>query len=195
MTTCVDIVPYIVSYIEYDISSLITVVACRLSADSVECEERRTLISICSSLLGLLLIRATPSLRQCPQALCRTTAWLQVRSTSLTRTGRHTLSCVGFLPNWLSGLGPTFATIWVFLAFPAKQGALWTAAELNAIITGNLVGGPHGHLRTFGCIQWESDLFNGRPKARCYPFDIQGHRFRNRNPKVRYTFHIYRIPI
>ena len=37
--------------------------------------------------------------------------------------------------------------------------------------------------------------FNGRPKARCYPFDIQGHRFRNRNPKVRYTFHIYRIPI
>ncbi len=26
-------------------------------------------------------------------------------------------------------------------------------AELNTIITGNLVGGPHGHLRTFGCIQ------------------------------------------
>ena len=81
------------------------------------------------------------------------------------------------------------------LDIPAKRGALWTADELNAIITGNLVGGPHGHLRTFGCIQWESDLFNGRPKARCYPFDIQGHRFRNRNPKVRYTFHIYRIPI
>jgi hypothetical protein len=37
---------------------------------------------------------------------------------------------------------------------------------------------------TFGCIQWECDLFNGRPKARCYPFNIQGHRFRNKNPKV-----------
>ena len=29
------------------------------------------------------------------------------------------------------------------LGIPAKQGALWTAAELNAIITGNLVGGMH----------------------------------------------------
>ena len=67
---------------------------------------------------------------------------------------------------------------------PAKQGDLWTAAELNAIITGNLVGGPYGHLHTFGCIQWECEVFNGRPKARCYPFDMDGHRFRNKNPKV-----------
>ena len=68
-----------------------------------------------------------------------------------------------------------------------KQGPLWTAAVLNSIITGNLVGGPHGHLHSFGCIQWEraSDLFQGRPKARCYPFDIQGHQFRNKNPKVK----------
>ena len=28
------------------------------------------------------------------------------------------------------------------------------------------------------------ELFNGRPKARCYPFDIEGHRFRNKNQKV-----------
>jgi hypothetical protein len=34
-----------------------------------------------------------------------------------------------------------------------KQGPLWTAEELYAIITGNLVGGPHGHLHTFGCIE------------------------------------------
>jgi hypothetical protein len=70
------------------------------------------------------------------------------------------------------------------LNIPDKQGPLWTAAELNAITTGNLVGGPHGHLRTFGCIQWENELFNGRPKARCYPFNIQGHRFRLKNPQV-----------
>ncbi len=65
------------------------------------------------------------------------------------------------------------------LNIPDKQGPLWIAVDLNAIITGNLVGGPHGHLHTFECIQWENDLFNGRPKARCYPFDIRGHRFRH----------------
>ena len=70
------------------------------------------------------------------------------------------------------------------LNIPPKQGSLWTAAELNAIIINNLVDSPHGHLRTFGCIQWESDMFNGRPKARCYPFNIPGHRFRNKNPQV-----------
>ena len=70
------------------------------------------------------------------------------------------------------------------LGIPQKQGSLWTASELNAIITGNLIGGDHGHLQTFGCIQWECELFNGRPKALCYPFDIDGHRFRNKNPQV-----------
>jgi hypothetical protein len=70
------------------------------------------------------------------------------------------------------------------LGIPPKQGPLWTAAELNSIIIHNLVGGSHGHLHTFCCIQWECDLFNGRPKARCYPFNIPGHRFRNKNPQV-----------
>ena len=36
------------------------------------------------------------------------------------------------------------------LDIPAKQGALWTAADLNAIITCNPVGSPHDHLHTFG---------------------------------------------
>ena len=35
-----------------------------------------------------------------------------------------------------------------------------------------------------GAIQWECELFVGRPKARCYPFDLPKHRFRGRNPKV-----------
>ncbi len=45
------------------------------------------------------------------------------------------------------------------LNIPDKKGLLWTTVELNTnytIITGNLVGGPHGHLYTFGCIQWEN---------------------------------------
>ena len=50
----------------------------------------------------------------------------------------------------------------------------------------NLVGGNHGHLHTFGCIQWECELFKGRPKAQCYPFDIQGHHFWNKNPQVHF---------
>jgi hypothetical protein len=75
------------------------------------------------------------------------------------------------------------------LNIPDKEGPLWTAEELNAIITGNLVGGPHGHLHTFGCIQWENEIFNSRQKARCYPFNIQGHRFRNKNPQVHSLYH------
>ncbi len=80
------------------------------------------------------------------------------------------------------------------LAKPNPQGDLWTAQELDAIITGNLVGGPYDHLQTFCCIQWECEVFNGRSKARCYPFDIDGCRFRNKNPAsasspVRFTGH------
>ncbi len=73
----------------------------------------------------------------------------------------------------------------VFYLPPTQIACLFSKAS-TVIITGNLVGGPHGHpsLHTFGCIQWECNLFNGRPKARRYPFDIQGHRFRNKNPKV-----------
>ena len=70
------------------------------------------------------------------------------------------------------------------LLIPDKQRDKWTAAELNSILINNVVCGPHGHLRTFGGIQWECDLFNGRPKARCYPFNIDGHRFRDKNPQV-----------
>ncbi len=81
------------------------------------------------------------------------------------------------------------------LNIPDKQGPLWTAAELNAIITGNLIGRPYGHLRTFGCIQLENELFSVSPKARCCPFNIQGHRFRNKNPqadalyRTKYRYH------
>ena len=35
-----------------------------------------------------------------------------------------------------------------------------TVEELNYILTGNVVGGSHGHLHTFGYIQWECELFD-----------------------------------
>ena len=60
----------------------------------------------------------------------------------------------------------------------------WTVGELNTILENNIVPGAKGHLRTFGCIEWESAVFNGRPKARCYPFDLPKHRFRGKNLQV-----------
>ena len=38
-----------------------------------------------------------------------------------------------------------------------------------------------GHLRTFGAIQW---VMIGRPKASCYPFNLDGHHFQRKNPQV-----------
>ena len=75
------------------------------------------------------------------------------------------------------------------LQIPPKQDVKWTAGELNAILENNLVPshGGKGQLRTFGCIQWECELYSGRPKARCYPFNLKGHRFRGRNRQVLYV--------
>ncbi len=71
------------------------------------------------------------------------------------------------------------------LHIPDKNEDKWTAAELNPILINNVVRGSYGHLRTFGGIKWGCDLFNGRPKARCYPFNIDGHCFRDKNPQVK----------
>jgi hypothetical protein len=75
------------------------------------------------------------------------------------------------------------------LCIPPKRGLEWTAGELNAILESNLVPNHNGkgQLRTFCCIQWECELYSGRPKARCYPFNLSGHRFRGKNRQV---FHI-----
>jgi hypothetical protein len=70
------------------------------------------------------------------------------------------------------------------LLIPDKKEDKWTASELNDIILHHVVRGPHGHLRTFSGIKWECDLFNGRPKALCYPFNIDCHRFRGKTPQV-----------
>ena len=71
---------------------------------------------------------------------------------------------------------------------PACLSPAWTAGlgELNAILENNLVPSHNGRgqLRTFGCIQWECELYSGRPKARCYPFNMKGHRFWGKNCQV-----------
>jgi hypothetical protein len=76
------------------------------------------------------------------------------------------------------------------LLIPDKIEDKWSAAELNSILLNNVVWGPYGHLHTFGGIQWECGLFNERLKARCYPFNIVGHRFQDKNPQVALQYHI-----
>ncbi len=71
------------------------------------------------------------------------------------------------------------------LAIPEKQGAKYSVPQLNSILASNLVPNRDGgHLRTSTTLQWESDDYRGRPKARCYPFDPDGHYFSRQNPQV-----------
>ena len=59
------------------------------------------------------------------------------------------------------------------LAIPAKN---WGLEELNMIILKNLVasGLNGGLLRTFGSIQWQCELYRGRPKAHSHQFNLDG---------------------
>ena len=49
-----------------------------------------------------------------------------------------------------------------------KSNEQWTVPGLNYILNNVLVG----NVRVFGAIEFESDLFFGTPRARCYPFSF-----------------------
>jgi hypothetical protein len=57
-----------------------------------------------------------------------------------------------------------------FLQLPPdlKQNDQWTVPGLNYILKHVFIG----DVRVFGAIEFESDLFLGTPKARCYPFSF-----------------------
>ena len=63
----------------------------------------------------------------------------------------------------------------------ASPGTGWTPDELNHILQNHVVDGS---LTTFGCVEWESELFRGVMRARCYPFKMPKHRFHSFNPQV-----------
>ena len=65
----------------------------------------------------------------------------------------------------------------------------WTPAELNHILYEHVVDGA---LTTFGCVEWESQLFRGVMCARCYPFNLQKKRFHSMNPQVGCTLHNFK---
>ncbi len=79
--------------------------------------------------------------------------------------------------RWL----PTKLAEWIgenlqdVLGFPdkanqrAEPGSGWTPAELNHILHEHLVDSA---FTTFGCVEWESQLFRGVMRARCYPFNL-----------------------
>ncbi len=61
----------------------------------------------------------------------------------------------------------------------------WSSAQLNHILTSCLVSGRRGNnLHTFHTVEFESDLYRGVMRARCYPFNMEEHRFRGKNIKV-----------
>jgi len=39
-------------------------------------------------------------------------------------------------------------------------------------------------MTTFGCVEWESELYRGVMRARCYPWNMPKHRFHKMNPQV-----------
>ena len=63
----------------------------------------------------------------------------------------------------------------------ASPGTGWTPDELNHILQEHVVDGT---LTTFGCVEWESEMFRGVMRARCYPFKLPKRRFHGFNPQV-----------
>ena len=61
----------------------------------------------------------------------------------------------------------------------------WSTATLSRILQTCLVSDRKGHnIHTFQTVEFESDLYCGVMRARCYPFDMERHRFWGRNVKV-----------
>jgi hypothetical protein len=51
----------------------------------------------------------------------------------------------------------------------ASPGTGWTTSKLNHVLQQHVFVGS---LTTFGCVEWESELFRGVIRARCYPFKM-----------------------
>ena len=117
-----------------------------------------------------------------PEGAAETPKWLEY----VYRTAHPAL-------RWL----PTKLAEWIGenlqdeMGFPDKAdkrappGTGWTPAELNHILQAHVVDGS---LTTFGCVEWESQLFRGVMRARCYPFDMPKRRFHGTTVKVCYPY-------
>ena len=73
------------------------------------------------------------------------------------------------------------------LDLPPKtgRGDDWSSEDLNSILLRCFVSDRQGNnLHTFNCLEFESDLYRGVMRARCYPFDMEDYRFHGKNTKV-----------
>ena len=80
------------------------------------------------------------------------------------------------------------------LNLPARAGsdADWSAEKLNIILQRCLVSDRKGlNIHTCQMLEFESDLYRGIMRARCYPFDAQEYRFRGYNVKVHCMSHCF----
>jgi hypothetical protein len=67
----------------------------------------------------------------------------------------------------------------------------WSTATLNRILQTCIVSDSRGiNIHTFQTVEFESDLYRGVMRARCYPFNMRQHQFRGRNIKVS-TYTLY----
>jgi hypothetical protein len=66
-----------------------------------------------------------------------------------------------------------------------KNRGQWTVQGLNMILSDYVVAEKGKHLKTFGTLEWESELCEGRPKARCFCLT----KFRNKVVQVKRLLH------
>ena len=67
-------------------------------------------------------------------------------------------------------------------------GDTWSSDDLNRILLRCFVADKRGNnLHTFNSLEFESDLYRGVMRARCYPFDLEEHRFHG----IHGIFYIY----
>ena len=125
---------------------------------------------------------------QCMQMLSMVTKIPARRMKNFLNRGRMRLPWRRRLASlWMAWKGENLQDV---LGFPdkadqrAEPGSGWTPAELNHILTAHVMDGA---VTTFGCVEWESQLFRGVMRARCYPFNLPKRRFHSFNPQVHCT--------
>ena len=69
---------------------------------------------------------------------------------------------------------------------------LWSTVKINRILQTCLVSDRKGiNIHTFQTVEFESDLYRGVMRARCYPFNMERQLFRGKTVKVcTYTWYM-----
>jgi hypothetical protein len=106
------------------------------------------------------------------------------------------IPCCSFFPrNWLSGLQTTLLRTWMChpdltRPNPGVQQHSIEFCRPALCLTRRI------NIHTFQTVEFESDLYRGVMRARCYPFDMDHHRFRGKHVKVcACTWYMYCISI